>query len=85
MAIVYDRLFALFEERHINSYTLKKNKILGQATYQSIKKGIGGLDHRSIDNLCRFLNCQPSDIMEYIPDQFITSSQEEKDLSGTDD
>ncbi len=69
MAISYDKLFALFEERGITSYTLKKNKILGQATYQAIKKGTGGLDYRSIDNICRFLKVQPSDIMEYIEDE----------------
>ena len=56
------------EERGINSYTLKKEGIIGQGTYYAIKNGTGGLDHRSINKLCKYLNCQPGDLMEYVPD-----------------
>lgn len=68
MAIVYDKLLKLLEERGITSYQIKKNNIIGQATLTKIKQGTGGLDHRSIDRLCRFLDCQPNDIMEYVKD-----------------
>ncbi len=66
--IVYGKLLQLMEERGINSYTLKKEGIIGQGTYYAIKKGTGGLDHRSINKLCKYLNCQPGDLMEYVPD-----------------
>lgn len=66
--IKYDKLIKLFEERGINSYILKRDKILGQATWQAIKNGTGGLEHRSIDRICRCLNVQPGDLMEYVPD-----------------
>lgn len=69
MAIVYDKLFRIFQERGITSYTIKTNNIIGQATYQSIRKGTGGLDYRSLNRLCKYLDCQPGDIMEYIPDE----------------
>ncbi len=68
MAIKYDKLLKLLEEQGYNSYKLKKEGILGQATYYAIKKGTGGLDYRSINNLCRTLNCQPGDLMEYVED-----------------
>ena len=75
MAIVYDKLFQQFEERGITSYTLKKNNVIGQATLKSIKNGTGGLDYRSINKLCSYLDCQPADIMEYVPDQQLEEQQ----------
>ena len=68
MAIVYDKLLALLKQKGYTSYRIRKENVIGQATLTKIKKGIGGLDHRSIDNLCRVLNCQPADLMEYVPD-----------------
>ena len=33
------------------------------------------LDHRTINKVCEALNCQPNDIMEYVPDEEETSSE----------
>ncbi len=68
MAIVYDRLFALLKEKGYTTYRIRKEGIIGNATYQAIKNGTGGLDYRSIDRLCKALECQPADLMEYVPD-----------------
>jgi len=68
MAIIYDKLLALLQEKGFNAYRIKKEKLIGQATYYAIKNGTGGLDHRSIDRLCKALECQPGDLMEYVPD-----------------
>ena len=68
MAIVYDKLLALLQEKEYNAYRIKKEHLIGQATYYAIKNGTGGLDHRSIDRLCKALQCQPGDLMEYVPD-----------------
>ena len=68
MAIKYDKLFALLKERKITTYRIRQDNIIGQATLTKLKKGQGGLDHRSIDKLCKVLQCQPGDIMEYVPD-----------------
>lgn len=68
MPIKYDKLLKLLEEKGYNSYRIKKENIIGQATLTAIKKGTGGLDHRSIAKLCKFLDCQPGDLMEYVPD-----------------
>lgn len=66
--IVYDKMLALLKDKGYTSYRIKKENIIGQATLTKIKQGKGGLDHRSIDNLCRVLHCQPSDLMEYVED-----------------
>lgn len=67
MPIKYDKLLKLLEENGYTSYRLKKENVIGQATLTAIKKGTGGLDHRSIAKFCQLLNCQPGDIMEYVP------------------
>lgn len=68
MAIRYDKMLKIFQERGITSYTFKKNSVIGQATWASIQKG-GHVDTRTINALCKYLDCQPGDLLEYIPDE----------------
>ena len=68
MPIVYDKLLKLMKQRGITSYTIRQNNIIGQATLQKIKNG-GDIDTRTIAKLCKLLNCQPGDILEYVPDE----------------
>lgn len=70
MPIKYDKLIAMLEEKGITSYTLKSkyNNIIGQATFKKIKEG-GDIDTRTIAKLCKLLNCQPGDILEYSDDE----------------
>ncbi len=67
MPISYRKLLKTFEERKITGYTIKKENIIGQASYKKIKEG-GHIDTRSIGKLCEYLKCQPGDILEYVPD-----------------
>lgn len=67
MPIKYDKLLKLMSEKGVTSYTIKKDKIIGQATYKKIREG-GDIDTRSIEKLCAYLHCQPGDIMEYVED-----------------
>lgn len=69
MPIKYEKLLKLLEAKGYTSYRIRKEKIIGQATLTAIKNGTGGLDHRSIAKLCQVLECQPGDIMEYVPDE----------------
>lgn len=68
MAIKYNRLFTLLKKKGMTMYTLRKNKVIGTATLEKMRKGEGHIDDRSIDKLCEYLNCQPADIMEYVED-----------------
>lgn len=68
MAIVYDKLFKVLEDHGITTYTIKKTGLIAQATLYRIKNGTGGLDNRTLDRLCRELQCQPGDLMEWVPD-----------------
>ncbi len=68
MPIKYDKLLKLMNDKGVTSYTIKKENIIGQATLKKIKEG-GDIDTRSIAKLCAYLNCQPGDILEYMPDE----------------
>lgn len=74
MTISYTKLLRLFSQRGITSYTLtKKDKIIGQATYKNIHDG-KHIDTRTIDALCKYLEVQPADILEYVHDDDTTTN-----------
>ncbi len=62
--ISYTPLFRTMKEKQITSYRLEK---LGfsRATYYSIQKG-NSVSTNTINQLCKLLNCNVSDIIEYI-------------------
>lgn len=54
--------------RGYTSYRIRKEKIFGEAILQKFRNGnIIAADN--LNTLCRLLNCQPGDILEYIPDE----------------
>ena len=68
MPIKYDKLLALMEERGLNSYKIKKDNIIGQASLRKIKEG-GDINTSTIAKLCKVLQCQPGDLLEYVDDE----------------
>ena len=66
--IKYDKLYALLKANGYTTYTVRKENLIGQGTLTAIKNGKGGLDRKTIDKLCKKFNCQPGDLMEYVPD-----------------
>jgi len=68
MPIKYDKLIALLKEKGYTTYKIRKDNIMSQSAWQKIRTGTGDIDTRTISKLCAILNCQPGDIMEYIPD-----------------
>ena len=65
MPIKYDKLFSLIKEQGKTEYWLRQNGI-SPSILNKLKHQTGGLDARTIEKLCRLLNCQPGDIMEYV-------------------
>ena len=50
------------------SYKLRKDKIFGQRTIQKFRDGeIVNADN--LASICKILNCQPADILKYVPDE----------------
>ena len=65
--ISYEKMLKLFDERKITSYTIKKDNVIGQASWKKIHEG-GHIDTRTLDALCNYLDCQPGDLLEFVKD-----------------
>ena len=68
MGICFKRLEALLSEKGKTFYSLRKDKVVGTETIKKLQQGQGYIDTRTISNLCEYLDCQPGDLMEYVPD-----------------
>ena len=66
MYISYKKLFELMETKGIKKIDLRKNGLSPTIVDRLIKNS--NVNTSTIIELCKMLNCQPSDIMEYIPD-----------------
>lgn len=64
--ISYAPLFRTMKEKKITSYRLEKMGF-SRATYYSIQKG-NSISTNTINQLCKLLNCNTSDIIEFIDD-----------------
>ena len=69
MAIRYkiDVMIAL-KEKGYSSTRIREEKKIGQSYLQQIRHG-ELVSWKTIDTLCKLLDCQPGDIVEYIPDE----------------
>ena len=70
MPITYrvDVLTAL-KEAGYSTYKIRRDKILGEATLQLIREN-KPVSWENMSTICGLLNCQPGDIMEFIPDGY---------------
>lgn len=68
MPIDYTKLFALMKEKGLTTYRIRKEKIISETTLQKLREG-KTVTTEAIANLCKALDCQPGDIMEYVPDE----------------
>ena len=49
------------------TYKLRKDKLIGEAQIQKIRTGELA-SKETLNTICRLLECQPGDILEYVPD-----------------
>ncbi len=66
MPIKYDKLLKLLKDRGYTTYRIRKENIMSQSAFQKIRTGTGDIDTRTISKLCKILDCQPGDIMEFV-------------------
>ena len=52
------------KEKGYSSYTLRKEKLLSESTIQKLREG-EGVAWDNLDTLCRLLDCDISDLLEY--------------------
>ena len=56
------------KKRGYTSYTLRKQKLLGESAIQSLREN-KPISWESIEKICELLNCQPNDIIISINDK----------------
>ena len=75
MPFKYDKLFKLLKEKGFSTYRIRKENLISQASLTKMKNGTGNIDTRTIERLCKLLNCQPGDIMEYVDEDDTTENE----------
>lgn len=63
------RLDRMLAERKISSKELAKRVGISQVNMSRIKTGkVSAIRFSTLDAICRALDCQPGDVLEYMPD-----------------
>lgn len=65
--IIYTKLLNMLDSHGLTTYKIRKEKIISESTLQNIRNG-KRITTDSIAALCEALNCQPGDLLEYVPD-----------------
>ncbi len=60
-------VISALKEKGYTTYRIRSEKLLSESTLQKLRTGTG-ISWESIETLCRLLDCQPGDIMEYVPE-----------------
>ena len=69
MALKYKiDVLAALKEKGITTYQIRKDRLLSESTVQKLRARIG-VSWENIETLCRLLECQPGDLMEYAPEE----------------
>ena len=64
-------ILSRIKEMGYTTYDLRKKKILNEAIVQKLRTGDTKISLATLDGICRILNMQPGDLVEYIPDDEI--------------
>ena len=60
-------VLASLKEKGITTYQIRKEKLLSESTVQKLRAGIG-VSWENLETLCRLLDCQPYELIEYVKD-----------------
>ena len=58
-------ILAALKEKGFSSYRIRKEKLLGESTLQSLRKG-EPISFDNVARICEMLDCQPGDLLYYI-------------------
>ena len=65
MALRYKiNVLDVLKEKGYTTYTLRKEKLLSESTIQKLREG-EGVAWDNLDTLCRLLDCDISELLEY--------------------
>ena len=65
MALQYKiDVLAALKEKGITTYKIRQEKILSESTVQKLRAS-KGVSWENLETLCRLLDCQPADLIEF--------------------
>jgi len=71
--IKFDKLWVVMEKKGISTYHIREKCSIDSKTIRRLKANMN-METKTLDKLCRILNCRLEDIAEYIPDENEVSS-----------
>ena len=57
------------KEKGYSSYKLRHSKLLAEATMTKLRNNNTKITLENLNTICTLLQCQPGDILEYLPDK----------------
>jgi putative transcriptional regulator len=60
-------VLAALKEKGYNTNKIRTENLLSQSTLQKFRQQ-QGVSWENLETLCRLLNCQPGDIVEFVPE-----------------
>jgi len=75
MSIIYKiDILAELKSKGYTATRIREEKLIGQSYLQQIRRG-ELVSWKTINTICSLLDCQPGDILEYVPDAETDSTQ----------
>jgi putative transcriptional regulator len=65
--IVYRDVLERLKEAGFTTYRILQEKLIPQSSLTRIRRN-EPINLSTIDTICKLLNCQPGDLLEYVPD-----------------
>ena len=59
-------VLAALKEAGYSTARIRKEKLMGEATVQQLRHG-ELVSWKNIETICKLLDCQPGDLVEYLP------------------
>lgn len=66
--IVYKDIIEKLKRKGYTRKRIREDKIMGQSTYDNLRTG-GVVNTNTLNTLCELLQCQPGEIIEWVPDE----------------
>ena len=62
-------ILAKLKDAGYSSYRIRQEKLISEGTLQRLRTGGTGIRVDSLDPVCRILQCQPGDLVEWVTDE----------------
>ncbi len=72
------------KEAGYSTYRLRQEKIIPESTLQKLRAGNTSITLESLNTICNILQCQPGDILEWIPEDSTPGSSPRVETVGTE-